>query len=192
RAGGGVGSLGYDVGGRMERLPERSEPDLGMPELAMMLVTDLAVLDHTDGSVLLIANAVRGAGDYDDAVTRLDAMAADLTKAVPPGVAVLETTEAPPVVRSNVAPGVFEDGVERIREHIRAGDAFQVVLAQRFEVATDAGGLALYRVLRAPTPSPYMYLLRFAGRESPFDVVGSSPDALGTVTGSAAAVRSPA
>jgi anthranilate synthase component 1 len=198
--GGLVGYLGYDVVRRLERLPETSSDDLGMPELAMMLITDLAVLDHTDGTVLLIANAYagaaegggkRGAGDYDDAVTRLDAMAADLTKAVPPGVAVLEPAEAPPV-RSNVGPGVYEAGVERIREHIRAGDAFQVVLAQRFELETDVEALDLYRVLRATNPSPYMYLLRFAGRESPFEVVGSSPEALVTVTGTSAVVHPPA
>jgi anthranilate synthase component I len=189
--GGLVGYLGYDVVRRLERLPRTSTDDLGMPELAMMLVTDLAVLDHTDGSILLIANASRGGEGYEDAVARLDAMAADLTKAVPSGVAVLETAEAPPV-DSNMAPGVYEDGVERIREHIRAGDAFQVVLAQRFEMATAVDALDLYRVLRATNPSPYMYLLRFAGRESPFDVVGSSPEALVTVTGSAAVVHPPA
>jgi anthranilate synthase component 1 len=193
--GGLVGYLGYDVVRRLERLPETSADDLGMPELAMMLVTDLAVLDHTDGTVVLIANALRGAGDpgsaWDDAVARLDAMAADLTKAVPPGVAVLETAEAPPV-RSNLQPGAYEEGVERIRQHIRAGDAFQVVLAQRFELETDVEALDLYRVLRATNPSPYMYLLRFAGRESPFDVVGSSPEALVTVTGTSAVVHPPA
>jgi anthranilate synthase component 1 len=85
--GGLVGYLGYDVVRRLERLPRTSTDDLGMPELAMMLVTDLAVLDHTDGTVLLIANALRweGPAAWDDAVARLDAMAADLTKAVPPG-----------------------------------------------------------------------------------------------------------
>jgi len=189
--GGLVGYLGYDVVRRLERLPETSTDDLGMPELAMMLITDLAVLDHTDGTVLLIANALRGGGGYDDAVTRLDAMAADLTKAVPPGVAVLETAEAPSV-RSNLQPGAYEAGVERIREHIRAGDAFQVVLAQRFELETSVDALDLYRVLRATNPSPYMYLLRFAGRETPFDVVGSSPEALVTVTGTSAVVHPPA
>jgi anthranilate synthase component I len=189
--GGLVGYLGYDVVRRLERLPETSVDDLGMPELAMMLVTDLAVLDHTDGTVLLIANALRGSRGYDDAVTRLDAMAADLTKAVPPGVAVLETADVPPV-ESNLPPGAYADGVERIREHIRAGDAFQVVLAQRFELATEVDALDLYRVLRATNPSPYMYLLRFAGRESPFDVVGSSPEALVTVTGTSAVVHPPA
>ena len=82
--------------------------------------------------------------------------------------------------------------MERIREHIRAGDAFQVVLSQRFEVPTTVDALDLYRVLRASNPSPYMYLLRFAGRETPFDVVGSSPEALVTVTGTAAVVHPPA
>jgi anthranilate synthase component I len=202
--GGLVGYLGYDVVRRLERLPVTSVDDMGMPELAMMLVTDLAVLDHHDGTVLLIANAfprARGGGaeqgagepgtEWKDAVARLDAMAADLTKAVPAGIAVLETAEAPPV-ESNMAPGVFEDGVERIREHIRAGDAFQVVLSQRFELATDVDALDLYRVLRTSNPSPYMYLLRFAGRETPFDVVGSSPEALVTVTGTSAVVQPPA
>ncbi|MBB3082004.1 anthranilate synthase component I [Geodermatophilus sabuli] len=193
--GGLVGYLGYDVVRRLERLPVRATDDLGMPELALTLVTDLVVLDHSDGTVLLIANALRGAGEdgtgWEDAVARLDAMAADLTKSAPPGVATFVTAE-PPAAVSNMAPGVFEDGVERIREHIRAGDAFQVVLSQRFEVPTGVDALDLYRVLRATNPSPYMYLLRFAGRETPFDVVGSSPEALVTVTGSSAVVHPPA
>jgi anthranilate synthase component 1 len=193
--GGLVGYLGYDVVRRLERLPVRATDDLGMPEVSLMLVTDLAVLDHTDGSVLLIANAFGGSADpvsaWDDAVARLDAMTADLTKAAPPGVAVFESADAPPVA-SNMAPGRFEEGVETIREHIRAGDAFQVVLSQRFELATDVDALDLYRVLRATNPSPYMYLLRFAGRETPFDVVGSSPEALVTVTGTSAVVHPPA
>jgi anthranilate synthase component I len=190
--GGLVGYLGYDVVRRLERLPDTATDDLGMPELALMLITDLAVLDHTDGTVLLIANVLGGgAGNYDDAVTRLDAMAAELTKAVPPGVAMVSTADAPPVV-SNMAPGVYEAGVERVREHVRAGDVFQTVLSQRFEVPTEVDALDLYRVLRATNPSPYMYLLRFAGRSTPFDVVGSSPESLVTVTGTSAVVHPPA
>ncbi|MGY1695859.1 MULTISPECIES: anthranilate synthase component I [unclassified Geodermatophilus] len=194
--GGLVGYLGYDVVRRLERLPTTAADDLGMPELSLALVTDLAVLDHTDGTVLLIANAFRRTAEdpgaaWDDAVARLDAMAADLTKAVPPGVATFTPAEPPPV-RSTMAPGEYEAGVETVREHIRAGDAFQVVLAQRFQTDTDVDALDLYRVLRATNPSPYMYLLRFAGRETPFDVVGSSPEALVTVTGSQAVVHPPA
>ncbi|MDQ1662213.1 MAG: anthranilate synthase component [Blastococcus sp.] len=189
--GGLVGYLGYDVVRRLERLPETAVDDLGMPELAMMLITDLAVLDHTDGTILLIANAFAGAAGYDDAVVRLDAMAADLTQAAPPGVAVLEPADPAPAT-SSMPPGCYAEGVERVREHIRAGDAFQVVLAQRFQTPTEVDALDVYRVLRATNPSPYMYLLRFEGRESPFDVVGSSPEALVTVTGSTAVVHPPA
>ena len=58
--GGLVGCLTYDAVRRMERLPSTAVDDIGMPELSMMLATDLAVLDHADGTVLLIANVVRG------------------------------------------------------------------------------------------------------------------------------------
>ena len=88
--GGLVGVIGYDAVRRLERLPDDTVDDLHVPELAMMLATDLAVLDHADGSVLLIANAI----NYDDtdervdwawadAVERLDRMTADLAAAAP-------------------------------------------------------------------------------------------------------------
>ena len=187
--GGLVGYLGYDVVRRLERLPSTAPDDLGMPELGMMLATDLAVLDHSDGSVLLIANVLRG-GSYDDAVARLDAMAADLAAPSPSTVSTMEVSAEPDVVRPSAQ--AYMDGVEAVREHIRDGDAFQVVLSQRFEMITDVDALDVYRVLRASNPSPYMYLLRFAGHSSPYDVVGSSPEALVTVAGSHVVVHPPA
>jgi anthranilate synthase component 1 len=187
--GGLVGYLSYDAVRRMERLPSTVPDELGMPELTMMLATDLAVLDHSDGSVWLIANVVRGgsaaSSSYADAVARLDDMAAALAKPSEPSVAVVDL-DAAPTVTSRSGRESFMAGVETVKEHIRAGDAFQVVLSQRFEVATDVDALDVYRVLRATNPSPYMYLLRFAGRESPYDVVGSSPEALVTVAGTEA------
>ena len=185
--GGLVGYIAYDAVRRLERLPSTAPDELGMPELTMLLATDLAVLDHSDGTVLLIANVVRG-GSYDDAVSRLDAMAASLSQPAEPSVAVLDLTAEATVVRRTPA-AQFLAGVETVKEHIRAGDAFQVVLSQRFEVQTDVDALDVYRVLRASNPSPYMYLLRFAGRESPYDVVGSSPEALVTVTGGRAVLH---
>jgi anthranilate synthase component 1 len=187
--GGLVGYLGYDVVRRLERLPSTAPDDLGMPELAMMLATDLAVLDHSDGTVLLIANVLAG-GSYDDAVARLDAMAADLGKSADSSVASLDDSVVPDVRGPSAQQ--YMDSVEKVREHIRAGDAFQVVLSQRFEMTTSVDALDVYRVLRATNPSPYMYLLRFAGHESPYDVVGSSPEALVTVTGTRAVVHPPA
>ena len=188
--GGLVGYLGYDVVRRLERLPSTAPDELGMPELAMMLVTDLAALDHGDGTVLLIANVLPG-GSYDDAVARLDAMAAALAEPAPATVSTVDLGAQPEVVR-RTSPDAYEAAVEAGREHIRAGDVFQVVLSQRFEVRTEVDALDVYRVLRTSNPSPYMYLLRFAGRESPYDVVGSSPEALVTVTGDRAVVHPPA
>jgi len=188
--GGLVGYLGYDVVRRIERLPSHKPDELGMPELAMMLVTDLAVLDHGDGTVLLVANVLPG-GTYDDAVARLDAMTTALAAPAPATVSTADLAAVPEVVR-RTSPEQYEAAVEAGKEHVRAGDVFQVVLSQRFEVRGDVDALDLYRVLRNSNPSPYMYLLRFAGRESPFDVVGSSPEALVTVTGDRAVVHPPA
>ncbi len=193
--GGLVGYLGYDVVRRLERLPATAPDETGMPELAMMLVTDLAVLDHSDGTVLLIANVLPGTTDtdtaYDDAVARLDAMTADLSAAAPTCVATLDL-RAVPEVRRRTRAADYEAQVDVVREHVRAGDAFQVVLSQRFEVDTDVDALDVYRVLRTSNPSPYMYLLRFQGATHPYDVVGSSPEALVTVTGDRAVVHPPA
>jgi anthranilate synthase component 1 len=168
--GGVVGYLSYDVVRRLERLPSTAPDDLGMPELAMMLVSDLAVLDHSDGTILLVANAFRDGGDddstYDDAVARLDAMTAELSKPAEPSVVSISDVGEPAFDRRTDAEA-YVVGVERVKEEIRAGEAFQVVLSQRFEMDTDADALDVYRVLRAANPSPYMYLLRFPGRESP-------------------------
>jgi anthranilate synthase component 1 len=178
--GGMVGYLGYDVVRRLERLPEIAPDDLGLPELTMLLATDLAVLDHTDGSVLLIANAVnhddRPTGvdaAYADAVARLDAMTADLARPVDTGASAFTPVAAVDAV-SPFGGEPYRAAVEVVKERIRAGEAFQVVPSQRFEAPCPASALDVYRVLRATNPSPYMYLLRF----EEFDVVGSSPEAL--------------
>ncbi len=188
--GGLVGYLGYDVVRRLERLPVTAADDLQMPEIGLMLATDLAVLDHQDGTILLIANVVRGLTDpsYDGAIARLDTMADDLGQPTPPSVATVDLAAEPTYVRGTSEPDYLA-GVETVREHVRAGDAFQVVLSQRFETEADVDALDVYRVLRATNPSPYMYLLRFQGREAPYDIVGSSPEALVTVTGRPGAQR---
>ncbi|MDQ1689538.1 MAG: anthranilate synthase component, partial [Frankiaceae bacterium] len=183
--GGLVGYLSYDVVRRLERLPSLAEDDLGMPEIGMLLVTDLAVLDHADGTVLLVANVFRDADPgnaYDDALARLDAMAAALAEPTPPSVTVVPAHDVP-TPRGRTTSEGFRAGVEQVKEQIAAGEAFQVVLSQRFELDVTADALDVYRMLRATNPSPYMYLLRFAGRESPYDIVGSSPEALVRVTG---------
>nr|WP_268987086.1 anthranilate synthase component I [Streptomyces hygroscopicus] len=178
--GGMVGYLGYDIVRRLEKVGEHGGDDLRLPELTMLLTSDLAVLDHWDGTVLLIANAINhndletGVDEaYADAVARLDAMAADLVRPVPTDPAALPDSELPEYTALWGGED-FMAAVDDIKERIRAGEAFQVVPSQRFETPCSASALDVYRVLRATNPSPYMYLFRFEG----FDVVGSSPEAL--------------
>jgi anthranilate synthase component I len=190
--GGLVGYLGYDVVRRLERLPATARADLRIPELALLLATDLAVLDHEDGTVLFIANAVnwddtaeRVEEAHADACARLDRMAADLAQPAAPSAAILDPAAEPVFHRGTSGPA-YQAGVAQIQEEIRAGEAFQVVLSQRFEQPTTASALDIYRVLRVTNPSPYMYLIRFPAAGSAaggFDVVGSSPEALVKVAG---------
>ncbi|MFJ8307644.1 MULTISPECIES: anthranilate synthase component I [unclassified Streptomyces] len=178
--GGMVGYLGYDIVRRLEKIGEHGGDDLRLPELTMLLTSDLAVLDHWDGSVLLIANAINhndldtGVDEaYADAVARLDAMETDLAKPAEYAPVALPRSELPEYTALWGGPA-YQAAVEDIKERIRAGEAFQVVPSQRFETPCTASALDVYRVLRATNPSPYMYLFRFDG----FDVVGSSPEAL--------------
>jgi anthranilate synthase component I len=138
------------------------------------------VLDHADGSVLLIANAInyddtdeRVDWAWTDAVERLDRMTADLAAPAPSTVAVADPGAAPAYDRGTSSDD-YRRAVQHAKAEIRRGEAFQVVVSQRFAMPSSADPLDVYRMLRATNPSPYMYLLRFDG----FDVVGSSPEAL--------------
>ncbi|HEU5008634.1 MAG TPA: anthranilate synthase component I [Jatrophihabitantaceae bacterium] len=182
--GGFVGYLGYDVVRWIENLPEKAVDELGVPELTMLLVTDLAAVDHHECSVVLIANALLHPGmdaaaldaAFDDALARLDAMQAALATPTPPTVA--SVAEVPPVDAVSRTPeGEYQPSVERALEAVRAGEVFQIQVGQRFTVRTDADPFDVYRVLRTLNPSPYMYFLRTAD----VDIVGCSPEALVTV-----------
>ena len=193
--GGLVGMVAYDAVRNWERLGDHALDETHVPEIAMMLATDIAALDHADGTVLLIANAINwDASDervdeaWNDAMQRLDAMEADLARALPASAAIWDV-DAEPVVRSRTPREKYLADVETCKEHIRAGDAFQIVLSQRFEMQTSASALDIYRALRVSNPSPYMYLLRFPQPDATdmsdsvgFDIVGSSPEALVKLT----------
>ncbi len=178
-----VGYLGYDIVRRIERLPDSNPDDLQIPELVLLVVGDLVVLDHHDNQVWLIANAInfddsdaRVDEAYADAVARVEALTEAIARPTPPApVAVREVAELP--VRRQRSAEEFQAAVSAAVEEIKAGEAFQIVVSQRFEVDTTADALDVYRMLRLTNPSPYMYLLRLDG----FDIVGSSPEALVTV-----------
>jgi anthranilate synthase component 1 len=184
--GGLVGFMGYDVVRRLEKIPNFALKDLPLPELSFMLTSDLAVLDHSDGTITLIANAINWDGSDDrideafEACTqRLDRMQADLSASIPGDVAAIETSSSP-TFTSNISASDFKEKILLAKEEIMAGEAFQIVLSQRFEMECASDALDIYRMLRLNNPSPYMYLFRFTGG---IDVVGSSPEALVKVNG---------
>jgi anthranilate synthase component 1 len=192
--GGMVGAITYDAVRRWERVDDTNPDDLGLPELAMVLATDLAVLDHTDGSLLLVANAInydatdeRVEQAHADAVERLDRMTRELAAPADSTVATVDQDafgRARDEVTSNTTRDAFEQMVEDAKEDIRSGEVFQVVLSQRFSAPCPVDALDVYRALRSTNPSPYMYLLRLPTPDGDtFDVVGSSPEALVKVTG---------
>jgi len=179
--GGVVGFLGYDVVREVERLPAPPPDDLGLPDAVLSVIGHLAAFDHWRQRVWLIENvlvppdATPAELDlaYDLAGARLDASAADLGRplayrpAQPP-----DASDPLPEVRSTVGTRSYCDAVEVAKEHILAGDIFQVVLSQRFDLDLDADPFDVYRVLRQVNPSPYMYFLRHPD----VTVVGSSPE----------------
>ncbi|WP_336856324.1 anthranilate synthase component I [Sinomonas albida] len=187
-----VGFVGWEAVRRWEKLLSPPEDDLQLPELAMNLVTDLAVHDNVDGSVTLVANAInfdnsneRVDDAWRDAVARLTRMVERVLKPAPAAVSVLgPVVDYRDKVQENWAESGYLAAIARGKEAIVDGEVFQVVISRRFELDFDAAPLDVYRVLRALNPSPYMYLLSLAdadGRE--YSIVGSSPEALVTVTG---------
>jgi len=179
--GGLVGYVGYDVVREVERLPSVPPDDLQLPDAVLLVVGDLAVFDHWRQRVSLISSAyVRpGATDdeldraYDLAAERIDELARDGARALDEPVVEPPDPTAPlPEVVRTVAARAFADAVAVAKEHILAGDIFQVVLSQRFDFDLGAEPFDAYRSLRQVNPSPYMYFLR----HPEVTVVGSSPE----------------
>ncbi|MGI9032756.1 MAG: anthranilate synthase component I family protein [Acidimicrobiales bacterium] len=179
--GGVVGYLGYDVVREVERLPDVPYDDLGHPDTVLSVIGQLAAFDHWRQRMYLIDNVVvpdrATSADldnvYDRAAQRVDEMAADLGRPLPyVPVAPPVGDEALPEVRSTVGPASYREAVAVAKDHILAGDIFQVVLSQRFDLDLGAEPFDVYRVLRQVNPSPYMYFLR----HSKVTVLGSSPE----------------
>jgi anthranilate synthase component 1 len=183
-----VGHLGYDVVREVERLPDAPPDDRGFPDAVLSVIGELAAYDHWSQQVTLVANAVVPDGAdaasldaaYDDALDRLQRMAADGATAIDePLVTPPERADEAVEVTSSMAPGQFEDAVRVAQEHILAGDIFQVVLSQRYDIDLQAEPFDFYRVLRQVNPSPYMYFLR----QGEVTIAGSSPEPMVQVLG---------
>jgi anthranilate synthase component 1 len=190
--GGAVGWLGYDIVRSFERLPSTKPDDLGLPELCFAITDTVVVFDNLRGTVKVVASVdVGDAPDlgraYDDACRRIEAVLDKLTRPAPP----LRPLD-PALAAGAIAPDAtvtreaFEAGVRRIQEYILAGDAFQVVYSQRFQVPRgDVDPFDVYRALRVINPSPYMYHLEFPEAV----VTGASPEVLVRMDGGDIEVR---
>ena len=187
---GAVGYIGYDAVRWIERIPDTGADDLGMDDVRLVLPGQLVAFDHLRQRLTVVTNVLvsegNGWGDgpgadaqYDAAVAASEALVARLAtplraRPVPPPRAVTVTN-----AKANMPREAYLAAVETAKEHIHAGDAFQIVPSHRFSLRTDADPLSVYRVLRVINPSPYMYLFDWGDLQ----VVGSSPEALVRVRG---------
>jgi anthranilate synthase component 1 len=181
--GGIMGYLGYDVVREVEHLPDVPPDDLGHPDAVVSVIGQLAAYDHWRQRVSLIENVLVEPGltdveldlRYDVAVARLDALALDGARPLDePLVEPPDPDDTLPDVRSTFGSAGYCQAVEVAKEHILAGDIFEIIVAQRFDLDLDAHPFDVYRVLRQVNPSPYMYFVRQPG----VTLVGSSPEPL--------------
>ena len=179
--GGLMGYLGYDVVREVENLPDVPFDDRGYPDGVMSVIGDLVAIDHWRQRAVLMANVVVAPGmgtaalnaAYDEAQERLDQLASDGARPLDePLMEPPREDDEPPEVTSTMGAEQYGLAVEAAREHIMAGDIFQVVLSQRFDVELEAEPFDVYRVLRQLNPSPYMYFLRY----NDLTLVGASPE----------------
>jgi anthranilate synthase component 1 len=189
--GGVVGYLGYDVVREIEHLPDVPPDPVGLPDAVLSLTGHVTAFDHFRQRLCLIENVflpevdAGASGDgtrdveqvdaaYDRACRRLDDLVEELARPLPytPSPPPADELSELPEVRSSMAGDSYRDAVEVAREHILAGDAFQVVLAQRFDIEGELDPFDVYRVLRQVNPSPYMYVVR----NPQATLIGSSPE----------------
>lgn len=179
--GGWVGYFGWDLIRLLEHLPNQPDNPFDLPVAMLARYDDVVVFDHAQQRVVLVANAIDGLREEAEARSALDALGELLAGRDSPGA--VEVPAEMPLPAATREPTLSDEeygrGVEAIKEHIRAGDIFQAVLARRWEVEQEVDPLSLYRALRMVDPSPYMVLL-----ESPeLSLVGASPEMLVRRTG---------
>ncbi len=173
---GAVGYFAYDAVRQIEKLPATAKDELGIPDACLLFFDEVLAFDHVRKEIWLVVTAdVTGgkAGQaYEKAVARLNKLEKRLTQPLP------KLGSAKPgklKVKYRTAKKDYLAAVEKTKEYIRAGDAFQVVVSQRFDVEPEVDSFQVYRALRTVNPSPYMFFLRFA----PDEAFGGKPGKAG-------------
>jgi len=180
--GGLMGFLGYDIVREVEHLPNTPRDDRKLPDSTISVIGSLAAFDHWRQRVYMLEsvpliklNNLEIDAAYDAAIERIKEAVADLTK--PLSYVAVEPPQAEDY-KSNFDPtkngNSYQRAVLAAKEYIQAGDIFQVVLSQRFDVRLNADPFDVYRVLRQVNPSPYMYYVK----HPELTIVGSSPEPL--------------
>jgi anthranilate synthase component 1 len=179
-AGGAVGLFGYDLVRAAEPTVGEPNPDeVGIPDLALMVTDVLLAFDHFTHTVTVLAN-VYPQGDIEASYASAVQAIADVRERLAAPVPRARAGRCdPPEFRSNMGADGYAEAVERVKEYIRAGDAYQVVPSQRWSADLPCEAFSVYRGLRAINPSPYMYFLDFED----FQIAGASPESLVKVSG---------
>ncbi len=194
---GAVGFFAYDAVRQIERLPELAKDELGVPDACLLFFDEVLAFDHVRKQIWLMVTAdvtlVSPEKAYAETVRRLDKLEKRLAGPLPK--LRKAKRDAKLKVEHRTRKKDFLAAVEKTKEYIRAGDVFQTVLSQRFDVETGLDTFQVYRSLRTVNPSPYMYFLRItpegtlggSGRSSskkrkeptaPIELAGSSPELL--------------
>ena len=191
---GAVGFFAYDAVRQIEKLPSHTKDELGVPDACLLFFDEVLAFDHVRKQIwmMVTADVTLATPDaaYADAVKRLARLEKRLSQPLPKLPAV--RGDAKLKVNFRTKKKDFLAGVERTKEYIRAGDAFQVVLSQRFDLQPGTDSFQVYRALRTVNPSPYMYFLRFTpdgelgvaskstSKKKPaaIELAGSSPELL--------------
>jgi len=189
-AAGVFGYLGYDTVRLMEELAPAKPDPIGVPDAIMVRPTLIVVFDAVKDSITVVTPVRPETGtDAKTALTRATERLSGVVDSLdrPLDKSLAEYDEGPLDVppKSNTTPAEYKTMVAKAKEYIAAGDAFQIVLAQRFEAPFTMPPFSLYRALRRTNPSPYLYYLDFGD----FAVSGSSPEILVKVSGDKVTIR---
>jgi anthranilate synthase component 1 len=183
--GGLVGYLGYESVRYFEPTLQPRITAAQTPDGIYLLADTVIAFDHARRSIFLIANVLDG--DVDAANHKLDQITERISQSLPPA---SKTTITPSEIQSNMTQETYETMVSEAREHIAAGDIFQVVLSQRFTRETSVEPFDVYRAVRRLNPSPYMFFFDFGLVDGePLFIVGSSPEMFVRLEGRTASLR---
>jgi anthranilate synthase component I len=178
-AAGVFGYMGYDMVRLMERLPTDKPAGLGVPDSMFLRPTVMAIFDNVEDLVTIVtsvwpADDLGARAAYNQACERLADTVTDFGRNLPERREEVDALADLPEPTSNVTQAEFHAMVERAKEYILAGDIFQVVLSQRFQLPFTLPPFSLYRALRRLNPSPFLFFLDLGS----FTIVGSSPEIL--------------